>query len=114
MSSETPVTAADASPAVDAVMAPAPAEETSAAAEVTKEDDKPSEDAEPKDEKEKEVKAPSRRSTRISSKPQAETNEAPKPKRAPSTRKRTIDEGNDDGKSSKKVAPIRTPSCLPV
>jgi peroxiredoxin Q/BCP len=107
MSSEAPLAATDASATVDTVMAPPPAEETSANAEVTQEEDKHNEEAaaEPKDEaeKEKEVKAPSRRSTRISAKPQSEAaKEGPRPKRAASTRKRAVEDG-EEGKSTKKA-----------
>ncbi|KAJ3835824.1 thioredoxin-like protein [Lentinula raphanica] len=51
----------------------------------------------------KETKAPSRRSTRISSKSQPETKEHSKPKRAPSTKKRGVEDGADGAKASKKA-----------
>ncbi|KAJ3854107.1 thioredoxin-like protein [Lentinula lateritia] len=51
----------------------------------------------------KEHKAPSRRSTRISSKSQPEAKETPKPKRAPSTKKRAVEDGSEGTKATKKV-----------
>ncbi|KAJ3888208.1 thioredoxin-like protein, partial [Lentinula edodes] len=51
----------------------------------------------------KETKAPSRRSTRISSKSQPEAKETPKPKRAPSTKKRAVEDGSEGSKATKKV-----------
>lgn len=102
MSTEAPIAAPDVSAVAD--LAPPPAEEAIVAVpEVTDGENKPGEaeeapaEAEAKDEKE--AKAPSRRSTRISSKPQAE---ASKPKRAPSARKRAAEDG-DEPKTTKKV-----------
>lgn len=112
MSSETPLIVTDAPALVDTVMAPPPAEETPVTAAENNEGDKPNEEAAEltdekaaEKEKDKEVKAPSRRSTRISAKPQAaEVKETPKPKRAPSAKKRAAEEGNDEGKTNKKAS----------
>ncbi|KAF5381441.1 hypothetical protein D9757_009069 [Collybiopsis confluens] len=115
MSAEAPVTGTDVSPTEDTMMAPPAAEESAVAAsedeQVEKDDDKTAEDgAETKDKKtgagkDKEAKAPSRRSTRISSKPQSpvEPKEPAKTKRAASTRKRASDDNEEQAKSTKKA-----------
>ncbi|KAF9075881.1 thioredoxin-like protein [Rhodocollybia butyracea] len=116
MSTEAPIAVPDASAAADSVMAPPPAEETPVTVpEVTDGENKAGEveetpaETEAKDEKgDKEAKAPSRRSTRISSKPQAE---ASKPKRAPSTRKRAAEDG-DEAKTTKKAKSVSSETGL--
>ncbi|KAJ3781232.1 thioredoxin-like protein [Lentinula aff. detonsa] len=51
----------------------------------------------------KDTKAPSRRSTRISSKSQPEAKETFKPKRAPSTKKRAVEDSMEGAKTTKKA-----------
>ncbi|KAJ4470192.1 thioredoxin-like protein [Lentinula aciculospora] len=60
----------------------------------------------------KETKAPSRRSTRISSKSQPELKETPKPKRAPSTKKRAVEDSSEGTKATKKVYPSEAGPAL--
>ncbi|KAJ4486987.1 thioredoxin-like protein [Lentinula lateritia] len=102
-------------PIADNTIAPLTAEET--VSEVTAEgasveppatvavveDELEAKDEQSVEKESKETKAPSRRSTRISSKSQPEAKETPKPKRAPSTKKRAVEDGSEGAKATKKV-----------